>query len=640
MLIFIKSFLRSESPEPPGSKRPRLTLQERRAKVNAEKKAMRKQMEKQALEQEKATRAQNEKEMAEQDKKDQEVADFHKAMELQEHADSVARREEAEAWKHRQAINPDSNPLLLPQQQPPQPKKMCPVCKKDISRNNFVNHLQTSRFCRGKHGLSIEDVQKKMNAEKRREKYWENPEAKRAREKEASKERYWDNPGRKREAEKQRYWDNPEGKRVQEKEAGKQRYWDNPERKREAEKQRYWDNPERKREAEKQRYWDNPEQKREAEKQRYWDNPEHKREAEKQRYWDNIDHKTSREALQAFRNRAIHGPIFICVCCAEYNFRSNVLRVKSVEDVEKSEFLDQSYWIKHRSHFTVLDSYWVCMTCQEDVNKGKLPKSSTRNIPSDETPDEYKDMTDIENCLLAPVIVFVKLHNLKNQLRNTNKIVACPVSTNKVFENLKKLQTGIATLVRSAEYDRKIYSGQVRPVLVRNCLKYLVDSGYRHYGNPQQAENLAEAIRRFDLASEDADLSGESFMEEEEVESDAVDDQRVRLDCVATAFLPDKPSEKFSPAAKGEVSNMTQLRDPYSQMFPPRFPSGIDIHRDFDRGVTEAVWLKHKLCGIDAWFSKNPLFLFTAAYRLDFQKISSTLHAIKGNIIFLKISFD
>ena len=75
---------------------------------------------------------------------------------------------------------------------------------------------------------------------------------------------------------------------------------------------------------------------------------------------------------------------------------------------------------------------------------------------------------------------------------------------------------------------------------------------------------------------------------------------------------------------------MTQLRDPYSQMFPPRFPSGLDIHRVFQRAVTEAEWLKHKLHGIDAWFSKNPLFIFTAAYRLDFQKISSTLHGTSG----------
>jgi hypothetical protein len=103
-------------------------------------------------------------------------------------------------------------------------------------------------------------------------------------------------------------------------------------------------------------------------------------------------------------------------------------------------------------------------------------------------------------------------------------------------------------------------------------------------------QNLARLIASMDFVHEYGDeLSGEDFLANEEEETDAIDRQRVQLDCVATAFLPDKPSNKFSPAADGEVLNMTRLRDPYSQMFPPRFPSGIDIHREFERSVTESV---------------------------------------------------
>ena len=610
----------------------------------------------------------NEKKAATERAEEEEKRQWEQTLAMQERLELEQRRREAAVWEQEQLINPAPNPLLLPREVPPQLKKMCPVCRKEIVTKNFVNHLQTSQSCRGKHGLSIENVKKKINAEKRRETYAKNKPAEQARSqqyykenaaskkansselyyknidhrkgqmKDRSNSEYLKNPEPKKASVREIYQQNPELKRRR----ARERYEDNPEPKRaherEAGKQRYQDDPEPKRGTERDKYREDPEPKRAAEREKYRDDPEPKRVAEREKYRDEIEHRTSEEALKAFRNRAINGPIFLCVCCAEFNFELNVLRVKYIKDVEESEFIDQPYRNKHSSHFTVLDSYWVCMTCLSDVKKGKLPKSSTLNIPADETPDVYKDMTDIENCLLAPVIVFVKLHNLKNQLRNTNKIVACPVSTDRVFENLRRLQTGMATLVRSAEYDRKVYSGQVRPVLVRNCLKYLVEGGYRHYGSLQQAENLAMAINRLDLASQDADLSGESFIEEEEVESDAVDDQRVRLDCVATAFLPDKPSDKFSPAAEGQVSNMTELRDPYSQMFPPRFPSGIDIHGVFKRAVTESEWLKHKLRGIDAWFSKNPLFIFTAAYRLDFQKISSTLHAFKGNITFSKTS--
>ena len=64
---------RSDSQEPSGSKRPRLTLKERRAKDKEKKKDMKEQ----------------------------------------EEAELDARREEAEAWERQQVVDQDLNPLLL-----------------------------------------------------------------------------------------------------------------------------------------------------------------------------------------------------------------------------------------------------------------------------------------------------------------------------------------------------------------------------------------------------------------------------------------------------------------------------------------------------------------------------------------------
>ena len=276
----------------------------------------------------------------------------------------------------------------------------------------------------------------------------------------------------------------------------------------------------------------------------------------------------------------------------------------------------------------------MCKSCSEQVGKGRLPVTSTRNIPVDETPIRFKDMSGVENCLIAPLIVFVKLHNLKNQLRNSKKIVACPVSTERVFENLRSLHADLdtATLVRSAEFNKKVYSGQVRPELVRDCIQFLLSQGYRHYGDPEKAEALALKISSLDFTSEVTQTPDEDSDDDDMFsQSDAVIRQRVRLDCVSTAFLPDEFSDKFAPAEDSNEANMSKIRDPYSQMFPPRFPSGYDIHSpNFTRPVTESEWVNHHLRGIDPWFSQNPVFLFTAAYRLDFQKIASSLHAVKG----------
>ena len=374
-------------------------------------------------------------------------------------------------------------------------------------------------------------------------------------------------------------------------------------------------------------YESDPEPQKERSRRSYESDPEPKRKRMREVY-ENI---TSQEALNEFRCRAVYGPIFLCLYCAEFQFKSNVERV--MDQAVRSEFMDKSYISRHAPRFKVLESHWACHVCLNQVVNGKIPARSTANIFPDETPERFKDITDIENSLAAPVIVFVKLHNLKNHIKNTKKIVACPVSTDKVFENLRGLRRDVdmATLMRSVEYDRKVYQGQLRPSLVRELIMYLISVGYPHYGCEQNALALAGQINRLDLSTE-FEQSPDNFLasREEEEEEDAVERQRVKLDCVATAFLPNSDSVKFAPAADAEVLNMTTLRNPYSQMFPPRFPSGLDIHQDFTRPVTESEWVNHKIRGIDHWFSTNPLFIFTAAYRLDFQKISSSLHAVKG----------
>ena len=61
-------------------------------------------------------REQIEKEKAEQARKVQEEEDLEMTEQLQEDTELDARREDAEAWELQQAMNPDSNPLLLPRE--------------------------------------------------------------------------------------------------------------------------------------------------------------------------------------------------------------------------------------------------------------------------------------------------------------------------------------------------------------------------------------------------------------------------------------------------------------------------------------------------------------------------------------------
>jgi hypothetical protein len=202
------------------------------------------------------------------------------------------------------------------------------------------------------------------------------------------------------------YKENPESKKAQMREASEKEYRENPDLQNLKMSEAYKENPEPKRA-----------QMRVARAKEYEKEPEVQKAKMRRIYETRKNPATSLESLRVFRIRAVHGPIFLCVCSAEFNFKNNVLQVNSI-DVKESEYIDQAYRIKHRSDFLVLDNYWLCLRCLKDVRKGKLPSSSTVNIPADETEERYKDFTDVENCLIARVIVFVKLHNLKNTLQN------------------------------------------------------------------------------------------------------------------------------------------------------------------------------------------------------------------------------
>ena len=96
---------RSDPQEPSGSKYSRLSRKGRRGKER-EKTAMEEQNLKEEMES-----------MEQEAIKAQEAADFDLANQIQAEAELDARKEEAEAWSHQQAINPDTNPLLMPREE-------------------------------------------------------------------------------------------------------------------------------------------------------------------------------------------------------------------------------------------------------------------------------------------------------------------------------------------------------------------------------------------------------------------------------------------------------------------------------------------------------------------------------------------
>ena len=396
-------------------------------------------------------------------------------------------------------------------------------------------------------------------------------------------------------------------------------------------------------------YNQNPEEQQERKKREYNENPVEQQERKKREYKKEKEAITSLEALQKFHHDSIHSPIFPCLFCAEYNFRRNTYPVDLAEfnPETRKAHMDESYRLINASKFRVLDCHWVCVHCWNQLNLQKLPARSTANIPVTKIPKQFRDLSDVENCLVAPLVVFVKIHKLKNQLSTSNKVVALPVSRDRVFENLRSLpghRLDSATIIRSAEFDKTVYAGQVRSQLLKDFVIYIMYKGYRHYGSQDQAAAIIRELDTMNFQEEDLAQSPLASADEPthqargdqvvyEVDQDAVERQRVKLDCVESAFLPNSSSPRFTPTRDSAVTNMMNIKDPYSQMFPSHFPSGKDIDDNFRISVTEIEWVNHHIRGIDPWFSNNAVFLFTAAYRVGFQKVAASIHAVKGKSI-------
>ena len=204
----------------------------------------------------------------------------------------------------------------------------------------------------------------------------------------------------------------------------------------------------------------------------------------------------------------------------------------------------------------------------------------------------------VENSLLAPIVLFVELQKYKSQLVHRGKIVAVPVSVDK-RRVLTTTLTNVsnATIVRGNNYNRPIYRGELKAGLVQEAFKYLESTNNSYFGHGDQEDASFQA----------ANIAGNDDLD----------------------HLPDRA---YAPAAEGHTTKLLDLSRPYSQTMPVFFPNCTGDADDPDRipKVSEAEWLVHMLRCVRKNLSEFPLFVFTGAYRLDAQRTRSAYNALVG----------
>ena len=245
----------------------------------------------------------------------------------------------------------------------------------------------------------------------------------------------------------------------------------------------------------------------------------------------------------------------------------------------------------------------------------------------------------VENSLLAPVVLFANLHNTKTTglLTQSKKIVAIPVPVDRRHSLTASLTDtcgppSYASIVRGNNFNRPVYGGDLRAGIVREAYQYLA----QRPNNPHFRRS-EETLENFILNAEDQDIEGggegvvENDGDDQEVapEQDAVERNRNSIDMVKSVFLPDST---YAPGSDGHPTNFLQMRNPYCKTMPIFFPNASGDVDDPNRNpkVSESEWLVHMLQCVRKNLSEFPLFVFTGAYRLDTARLKAAYNAPVG----------
>ena len=114
--------------------------------------------------------------------------------------------------------------------------------------------------------------------------------------------------------------------------------------------------------------------------------------------------------LNKFFSEIQFGPDFICVCCQRRLMRRGVEKL-SDHLIEYLLGKNIYSYITLRPNWIYLESYWVCLTCKNDLSKGAMPVlCATKNkMELPDLPDCFRELTDIEAQFIKKIIPFLKV---------------------------------------------------------------------------------------------------------------------------------------------------------------------------------------------------------------------------------------
>ena len=375
----------------------------------------------------------------------------------------------------------------------------------------------------------------------------------------------------------------------------------------------------------------------------------------------------ARERLKKFRKATRFGPIFVCRCCERKLFEHQVSEVniesfRAKTDEKYPELFSQCITFysksaasknkpKSISSFDIDKKNFICRGCKISMGKGKMPKMCASNsLTVDHFPDNLK-LTELENNLIAKIIIFQKLHKKpKSRWSGTHdRLVNVPIGDQDILNTVNNLprtpsEAGIiiVSLKRKLEYKNTHTEQLINTKKIYKYLHYLKNVGNKFYQffdnlseflqrckekdpeglmliHPEEdnlAENLVSCIEKQEPEDEiDNETDSETEQEKEDLEyrtKDPVRKQQFDYDqstCMTRRFpeaIPDNDMMAFAPGEGKVPTNILKEEDWDVKAFPNLHPTGTNgLHESREiKNLTDQQYfekgLKTKTTGLSS----------------------------------------
>ena len=285
--------------------------------------------------------------------------------------------------------------------------------------------------------------------------------------------------------------------------------------------------------------------------------------------------------LSAYLKTRDYGSIYPCVCCTLLHFLN---RVSVVTTTWKISIATCQEWL-HETR-DVNDMHYVCKTCKDGLNKGKLPRmAKSQGFEMAPSEERLTRLTPVEGKMVATQTPFMNLRRIRP---SCNPMLRGPVTlvpndllkvVNALPRTLHDTQVIMVNFKRKLKFNRAAWSETVRPNMILEALNYLCKNGKLYLPWASRLLSLEEvkALTQRLLCSVNDDGSGLLVLGADSVEeaqpemivSDASDDEDhtdltqllLDLDTAAEAHGVPLPNHEFRrlAAANGSFNPQSLL---------------------------------------------------------------------------------